>query len=273
MEYIKSFGRSQLHVDSHAEFNLSVYMTVASAVFTNTDMAALLPVYKEAIDLERQIIARPRASTYTQTVAEEDNTRGGMLKQLVNTIVAARMGNMPNIKEAADNLWIVVKPYRNAYATFMADETDKIANLLSELGKDMYADWIDVLSLAGVVQKLRQENNKFRETYNKRATERGLLPGKGITTREQRKVVDGLYNKVVHLLNSAVDFTRSSIDTGFDAEKLATTTLSINSFIDQYKLILANTAKKKKEEQAAQEAALLKENQLDVESQLPAEGV
>ncbi|MDH6304810.1 hypothetical protein M2459_001546 [Parabacteroides sp. PF5-5] len=249
MEKIKSISKSRLHVDSHAEFNENVYLAVKEAAFTNVEMAALLPLYLESITLEKQIISRPRASIYTQDVQGSDSIRGGLLKQLIGTINSARKGNIPAMKDAAEKLWIIVKPFRKVYTNFMTDETDQINNLVKLILADECEEWLRALYLETVVLKLKHENIAFRKKYTTRAIERGTLPGNGITTIEQRKVVDKLYTQIIDLLNSVVVSARAKIETGFPEEKMDTVTVAINSYIDQYKLIIANQAKKRKEKE------------------------
>ncbi|MDL2303746.1 DUF6261 family protein [Bacteroides sp. OttesenSCG-928-D19] len=249
MEIIKNFNKTKLHVDSHAEFNLSVLKVLKEAVFTNAEMVALIGLYENSIELEANIIARPRASIYTPPVQNNDESRGAMLRQVISTIKYARKSTIPAMREAGENLWIMVKPYRNIYTKPMTDETEAIRHLLKVLGSsDEVIDWIDALSLPVIVQEMRKINNKFSEKYNERSVERGSLAGKGITTSEQRKVVDNIYMQIVNLLNSVVVATRSGIDTGFPQEILNTVTLDINSYINQYKLVLSNQGKKRKTE-------------------------
>lgn len=258
MAIIKTMSLTKMHNNSHLEFHTSVSNVLLESAFANQKFAQLYNSYRAELAVERNVIGRPRASVLTPDVITGREERDGEFIHYINVVRSGRRSSIPERKAAADKLWIISKPYKDVYSLFIPDSIDKVRELMKLLGTDENADLIDALTLGASAQKLRQLNNKLSTTYTERAIERGSLPDKDISSREQRRKVDIIYKELVATLNSVEISTRAGIETGFDAEKLNSVIVDINSFIDQYKMTIANYAKKQKKEEMMDEEEKMK---------------
>lgn len=244
MEKINTLNVSRLRTAGHLGYHKAAYQEFRVAgLTTNTGYTALVAQYVAAISTEEEVVRRQQALLLTADVTEADAARDSTLRQLVTLVDSAQYSTLAAEKQAADKLAIVIKPYRKDYKDNMAEETEDLRGLLAILGQDDMAGYIDQLTLGPVMQRLRQQNNAFDTLYRQRAQERVTTRGTGISTKDQRKVVDDLYRQLVDMVNAIVGTAALGIETGFDATLLGTLTSNVNGVIEQYKLVIANQNK------------------------------
>lgn len=249
MKKIAQFQLSRLHVSSHIDFHRSILLAARDATFTNALWNELLGEYTTEINLLDDVVRRPQASIYTTDVQNADALRDSTLKQLFLLIDAAANSSVAAERLAGQKLQIIVKPYRRDGSDQLTDETEDIRGMLRALGTDAAVDWADTLQLGGVIQRLKQQNNAFADIYRTRALDKETQPGAGLNTKEQRKVVDDIYEQIVIMANSVLVSAAAGIETGFDLVALNTFIDTVNADIDQYKMVLANQAKKANKEE------------------------
>jgi len=254
MQKINTLQITQLRTAGHLGYHKAARVEFAvQGLTTNTGYTDMVAQYTAAITLEDEVVRRQQAMLLTQDVNEADARRDNTLRQLVTMVDSARYSTLPEEKRAADKLEVVIRPYRKDYKDNMAEETEDLRGLLAALSTDEMVAYADTLNLGPVIQRLRKENNDFDTLYRQRSADRVTTRGTGISTTDQRKVVDGIYRSLVELINSIAATAALGIETGFDPAKLSTLILNINGLVEQYKLVLANQNKSSKDEKPADE--------------------
>ena len=248
MKKIVQLQLSRLHVASHVDYHKSCNMAMTAAGFTNAAWVDILNKYGEAIDTLDDIVRRQQASIYTSDVKEADTARDSSMQQLFLMIDAGAKSAVPAEKDAGKKLQIIAKPYRRDAYDQLTDQTEQVRGLVTALRSAAATQLVATLLLAAIIDRLEQQNEAFAEIYRLRATDRETQPGYGVSASEQRKAVDTLYNNLVDIVNSASVMLSINVATGFDAPALNTLIDTINAYITQYKLVLANQAKNKNEE-------------------------
>lgn len=255
MEKITGISLSKLRVAGYAGFLRSVLDSVraVTGMTTNVKFLALVDQLSAEITVLQEVIRRQQALLLTPEIEAADKLRDNTFMQLKHLVTAATYSSVAEEKLAGDKLTIVMKPYASDYRDQLAEETEDLRGLLTQLGTDELFEYQETLLLGAVVQRLRQQNNAFDILYKQRGQDRLATRGAGVSTVEQRKVTDELYRQLVEYLNNIVGAIDMGIDAGFDAEKLTQLTGEINALIEQYKLNIDNQNKKSKEDEETED--------------------
>ena len=101
------------------------------------------PVYtsfKDSVTAVDDAYKLSRASDYTQKIADEDDRRDNLFRQLVNLLkMYRRFGYYTEKKAAADYLWNIVKKYNVDPVENYSEESSKLQQMLQELHADTQA--------------------------------------------------------------------------------------------------------------------------------------
>ena len=97
--------------------------------------------YKDSVTAVDDAYKLSRASDYTQKIADEDDRRDNLFRQLVNLLkMYRRFGYDTEKKEAADYLWNIVKKYGVDPCENYSEESGKLQQMLQELTTDAQAE-------------------------------------------------------------------------------------------------------------------------------------
>lgn len=244
MKTIESFYLSRIPLATYVVFHRSVRLALAEANFANAAMKADSLEYGQGLDTLDDAVRREPASVYTPRIKEADRLRDLAMRKYFTTIKLAAQSGNPEERQAGINLEIVSRPYEKDAKNNYTDQTEQIRGLLRTVGKDEPFAWLQTLKATAIVTDLEAQNNLFDELYRARAEERKNRPAADVDTQEQRKVVDGVYDRIVQRANGASVLNASGVDTGFEPAKLDTFIDKVNAYIDQHKLVEANRGKK-----------------------------
>ena len=143
-----------------------VYTSFKDSVTAVDDAYKLMTAVDDAYKLNR-------ASDFTQKIADEDDRRDNLYRQLVNLLkMYRRFGYDTEKKEAADYLWNIVKKYNVDPVENYSEESSKLQQMLQELSTDTQAgQHLTLLGLDSLITQLDTANEAVRTLMGQRNDE------------------------------------------------------------------------------------------------------
>ena len=144
-----------------------------------------------------------RASDYTQQIADEDDRRDNLYKQLVNMLKMFKRFNYDTEKkEAATFLWNIVKKYNVDVNENYSEESGKLQQMLQELTTDAQAELRTAkLGIENIITQLNTANEQVRTLMSYRNDERMQIEKAALANA--RNEADQAYCTLVLSLNAA----------------------------------------------------------------------
>ena len=202
------------------------------------------PVYtsfKDSVTAVDDAYKLSRASDFTQKIADEDDRRDNLFRQLVNLLkMYRRFGYDTEKKEAADYLWNIVKKYNVDPVENYSEESSKLQQMLQELHADTQAgQHLTLLGLESLITQLNTANEAVRTLMGQRNDERMQI-GKAalVTAREE---ADQAYRDLILSLNASAVMDD-------DAHRFDALISQVNELIKYYRLYVVPKGGKKDEE-------------------------
>jgi hypothetical protein len=144
-----------------------------------------------------------RASDYTQKIADEDDRRDNLYKQLVSMLKMFKRFNYDTEKkEAATYLWNIVKKYNVDVNENYSEESGKLQQMLQELTSDAQAELRTAkLGIENLITQLNTANEQVRTLMSYRNDERMQIEKAALANA--RNEADQAYCTLVLSLNAA----------------------------------------------------------------------
>ncbi len=144
-----------------------------------------------------------RASDYTQQIADEDDRRDNLYKQLVSMLKMFKRFNYDTEKkEAATYLWNIVKKYNVDVNENYSEESGKLQQMLQELTTDAQAELRTAkLGIENIITQLNTANEQVRTLMSYRNDERMQVEKAALANA--RNEADQAYCTLVLSLNAA----------------------------------------------------------------------
>lgn len=144
-----------------------------------------------------------RASDYTQKIADEDDRRDNLYKQLVSMLKMFKRFNYDaEKKEAATYLWNIVKKYNVDVNENYSEESGKLQQMLQELTSDAQAELRTAkLGIENIITQLNTANEQVRTLMSYRNDERMQIEKAALANA--RNEADQAYCTLVLSLNAA----------------------------------------------------------------------
>ena len=202
------------------------------------------PVYtsfKDSVTAVDDAYKLNRASDFTQKIADEDDRRDNLYRQLVNLLkMYRRFGYDTEKKEAAEHLWNIVKKYDVDVNENYSEESGKLQQMLQKLSTDAQAgQHLTLLELESLVTQLNTANEAVRTLMGQRNDERMQI-GKAALATAREEADQAYYDLILSLNASAV---MDDSPTRFD-ELIS----QVNELIKYYRLYVVPKGGKKDEE-------------------------
>jgi hypothetical protein len=202
------------------------------------------PVYtsfKDSVTAVDDAYKLSRASDYTQKIADEDDRRDNLFRQLVNLLkMYRRFGYDTEKKEAADYLWNIVKKYNVDPVENYSEESSKLQQMLQELHADTQAgQHLTLLGLESLITQLNTANEAVRTLMGQRNDERMQI-GKAALANA-REHADQAYRDLILSLNASAVMDD-------DAHRFDALISQVNELIKYYRLYVVPKGGKKDEE-------------------------
>jgi len=144
-----------------------------------------------------------RASDYTQKIADEDDRRDNLYKQLVSMLkMFRRFKYDAEKKEAGDLVWNIVKKYNVDVNENYSEESGKLQQMLQELSANAQAQLsIATLGIESLITQLNTANEQVRTLMSTRNDERMQIEKAALANA--RTQADQAYCTLVLSLNAA----------------------------------------------------------------------
>ena len=197
--------------------------------------------FKDSVTAVDDAYKLSRASDYTQKIADEDDRRDNLYKQLVSLLkMFKRFGYDTEKKAAADYLYNIVKKYNVDPGENYSEESSKLQQMLQELHADTQAgQHLTLLGLESLVTQLNTANEAVRTLMGQRNDERMQI-GKAALATAREEADQAYYDLILSLNASAV---MDENPTRFD-ELIS----QVNELIKYYRLYVVPKGGKKDEE-------------------------
>ena len=202
------------------------------------------PVYtsfKDSVTAVDDAYKLSRASDYTQKIADEDDRRDNLFRQLVNLLkMYRRFGYYTEKKAAADYLWNIVKKYNVDPVENYSEESSKLQQMLQELHADTQAgQHLTLLGLESLITQLNTANEAVRTLMGQRNDERMQIGKAALATA--REEADQAYRALILSLNASAVMDD-------DAHRFDALISQVNELIKYYRLYVVPKGGKKDEE-------------------------
>ena len=232
VEYVQQVAKLVKDFRDSGEEGQSQLPTKVEPVYTS---------FKDSVTAVDDAYKLNRASDYTQKIADEDDRRDNLYRQLVNLLkMYRRFGYDTEKKEAAEHLWNIVKKYDVDVNENYSEESGKLQQMLQELSTDAQAgQHLTLLGLESLVTQLNTANEAVRTLMGQRNDERMQI-GKAALATAREEADQAYYNLILSLNASAV---MDDSPTRFD-ELIS----QVNELIKYYRLYVVPKGGKKDEE-------------------------
>jgi hypothetical protein len=212
----------------HAEFHTNIDRIFIKNNPQAMGIELLYNRYKPALDREIDSLDYVRRSEITQLINEQDHVRDTIYRGLVDTVEAALHHFNPVHVSAARMIDNVIKSYGNISKMALDAESAAIADLIRELEQPALAQDVTRIGLTPWKDKLKDENDKFRQLMVDRNDEtQGKSPYK---MKDTRKETDKYYHLIINRIETE-HYAGIPVSEDFIRE--------INILIERYKHILA----------------------------------
>ena len=203
--------------------------------------------YKDSVTAVDDAYKLSRASDYTQKIADEDDRRDNLYRQLVNLLkMYRRFGYDTEKKEAADYLWNIVKKYGVDPEENYSEESGKLQQMLQELTTDAQAELRTAkLGIENLITQLNTANEQVRTLMSSRNDERMQIGKAALATA--REEADQAYCDLVLALNASAVMDD-------DAHRFDELISQVNELIKYYRLYVVPKPGKKDEEESGENA-------------------
>ena len=174
----------------HAQYQRKQYELVKAADATKTNVSETwLAEWEKAIKVETEINMQASASVFTAKMREKDAERDLLLSNIFGVIKAQCKSPITAIREAAQQLYVVFKPYFGIQDEIFEAESGHIIGMEQDAAR--YQTEITALGLKPVFDELHTANEAYEKMRTDRRTEG--LEAKLPDARTARRNTDELF--------------------------------------------------------------------------------
>ena len=234
---INSFGITKLTLAAHAQFHMLISTLITGSDLEALHLTTLAPQYLAATAAEKEIVNRPSAYTETPELIAIDHNRDLAVSLAFNLIDTFMKSPNQADQSAATFMHAIVAPYRDIQGHEYNRETSEITGLIEALSAAP-TDKINLLALSSPIELMDTYNAAFIATKAERYTDiAARTPIAEADTRERRGAADTLYKQIVEQTNAYATIAPTAEITAFIS--------TVNSYVAEYKIIVANQGKQK----------------------------
>ena len=162
---------------------------------------AIVDEYGDDVEVEQDLNRKSSANTNTIKMDEEDAERDRLLSVMFYMVSNGLKASKAAVKAAAQQLDVVLRPYKGAQGAADDAETSLIKGLILDLRKEENTAAVTTLGLDATVDELEEANNNFEAAKNKRTSERALTEGDNL--KDARSKTDTVYQNMCTLISAA----------------------------------------------------------------------
>lgn len=246
MKETKQIGgikRVALTNSAHMSMNTELYDRIEEATPAALKLEALVPLYREALDVEQRCVHRVTKSATTRSMVEKDTQRDkvfSFLSSQVNSFM-----NYPDavLQRAAAELDTIFRAHPKTPEKSYIEETAAIDTLLKGMEDEKMKAAAETLNLTTYFAKLKALNDEYKALNADRTNEYAARVK--ISTESARKVVDGIWAKIARRVNAIAELEPSDTVDAFIA--------TVNQIFRKYKDLIAAKNKSPKSASARKE--------------------
>jgi len=193
----------------HAQYQRKQYELVKAADAMKTNVSAeWLAEWEKAIKVETEINMQASASVFTAKMREKDAERDLLLTNIFSVVRAQRTSPVAAIREAAQRLYVVFKPYFGIQDEIFEAESGHIIGMEQDAAR--YQTEITALGLKPVFDELHTAN----EAYEKMRTDRRAegLEAKLPDARTARRNTDELFEGACQCILASYILAKTDAD-------------------------------------------------------------
>ena len=211
IKQIESFKSKYLRMAGFVEYVQQVAKLFKDFRDSGEEGVSQLPVkvepaytsFKDSVTAVDDAYKLSRSSDFTQKIADEDDRRDNLYRQLVNLLkMYSRFGYDAEKKEAADYLWNIVKKYGVDPNENYSEESGKLQQMLQELESNAQAaQRIAGLGIENLITQLNTANEQVRTLMSNRNDERMQVEKAALFNA--RENADQAYRDLILSLNAS----------------------------------------------------------------------
>ena len=193
----------------HAQYQRKQYELVKAADATKTNISAeWLAEWEKAIKVETEINMQASASVFTAKMREKDAERDMLLSNIFGVIKAQCKSPITAIREAAQRLYVVFKPYFGIQDEIFEAESGHIIGMEQDAAR--YQTEITALGLKPVFDELHTANEAYEKMRTDRRTEG--LEAKLPDARTARRNTDELFEGACQCILASYILAKNDAD-------------------------------------------------------------
>ena len=193
----------------HAQYQRKQYELVKAADAMKTNVSAeWLAEWEKAIKVETEINMQASASVFTAKMREKDAERDMLLTNIFSVVRAQRTSPVAAIREAAQRLYVVFKPYFGIQDEIFEAESGHIIGMEQDAAR--YQTEITALGLKPVFDELHTANEAYEKMRTDRRTEG--LEAKLPDARTARRNTDELFEGVCQCILASHILAKNDAD-------------------------------------------------------------
>ena len=193
----------------HAQYQRKQYELVKAADATKTNVSAeWLAEWEKAIKVETEINMQASASVFTAKMREKDAERDLLLTNIFSVVRAQRTSPVAAIREAAQRLYVVFKPYFGIQDEIFEAESGHIIGMEQDAAR--YQTEITALGLKPVFDELHTANEAYEKMRTDRRTEG--LEAKLPDARTARRNTDELFEGACQCILASYILAKNDAD-------------------------------------------------------------
>ena len=193
----------------HAQYQRKQYELVKTADATKTNISAeWLAEWEKAIKVETEINMQASASVFTAKMREKDAERDLLLTNIFSVVRAQRTSPVAAIREAAQRLYVVFKPYFGIQDEIFEAESGHIIGMEQDAAR--YQTEITALGLKPVFDELHTANEAYEKMRTDRRTEG--LEAKLPDARTARRNTDELFEGACQCILASYILAKTDAD-------------------------------------------------------------
>lgn len=196
---INKISVARMNNGAHFLYNTDFYTRIDTETGVKEKITEALARYKQAIDLEDEVLKVSQKSLNTDKIAEFDSKRDSLFIAIKNIVKAQLTVSDPLIHDAAIKVSQLIKDYNINTKDQLDKETGMMLNLINDL-ENKYAAEVEKLGLGMFLTQLKESNFSVRSYTESRSKE--LLEKPAYKLAEARKLTDTIYQEVVKLINA-----------------------------------------------------------------------
>lgn len=238
---------SQFNNVLHAQYQRKQFELVKTVDATKINLPAeWIAAWEKAIGVEVEINKQATASVLTAQLQKKDTERDQLLTNIFAVVRAQRTSPVAAIREAAQHLYVILKPYFGIQEEIFEAESGHIVGMEQDAGK--FPAEVAVLGLKAVFDELNVVNEEYERLRTDRRNE--ATAAKLPDSRTARHETDELFEGACQCILASYIMAKTAVEKTLVADLVSDMNKISADFRATFNLSLGQkaAAKKRKEE-------------------------